>query len=107
MRRLALILPVLLFCASPSRAHDIDGNWCSSDGRMLTVHKGIAHIPSGAEVLGEYKDHIFRYVGPADDPETGHDVRMRILGNEDLRLERIIEGTPQPEEHWRRCEPVA
>ncbi|WP_425416827.1 hypothetical protein [Oricola indica] len=107
MQRLALILPALLLFAAPARAHEIDGNWCSADGRMLSVHEGTASIPSGAKVIGEHKDHIFRYVGPAEDPESGHDVRIRIFHDEDLVLERIIEGSPQPEERWHRCGPIA
>lgn len=100
----SLLLAVLTF---PARADAIDGNWCAQDGRSLTIDGPKIRIPSGAQITGEYTRHLFRYVGPVADPEAGHDVRMRIRSDDDMRLERIIDGVTQPEEQWRRCKPIA
>lgn len=105
-RTTTLLFLVSLFLAVPARADAIDGNWCSADGRSLSIDGPSIRIPSGAEITGEYSRHVFRYVGPVGDPEAGHDVRMRIFSDDDMRLERFIDGASQPEEEWHRCKPI-
>lgn len=108
MTRLArLSFLALALLTGPARADAIDGDWCSEDGRSLTIDGSAIRIPSGARTTGEYARHMFRYVGPSGDPEAGHDIRMRIYSDDDMRLERFIDGVGQPEEQWRRCKPIA
>lgn len=96
----------LVLMAFPARADAVDGNWCAMDGRSMMIDGPSVTIPSGAHVRGEYSRHIFRYVGPADGPESGHDIRMFLNGDDILRVRRFIDGVEQPEEVWRRCGPI-
>lgn len=104
--RALFLFPALLLLAVPARADAVDGNWCSRDGRSILIDGPSVTIPSGAHVTGEYSKHVFRYVGPANGPESGHDIRMYLNGDDILRIRRLIDGIEQPEEVWRRCEPI-
>ena len=95
------------FAVMPAHADVIDGDWCAADGRSLSIRGAEMRIPSGAEILGEYTRHTARYVGPVGDREAGHDVRMRVSGDDDMWLERVIDGAPQPDEEWHRCKPIS
>ena len=96
----------LVLVALPARADAVDGNWCADDGRSIVIEGPSVTIPSGAHVTGEYSRHAFRYVGPADGPESGHDIRMFLYGDDILRIKRFIDGVEQPEEVWKRCKPI-
>lgn len=96
----------LVLVALPARADAVDGSWCSGDGRSMMIDGSSVTIPSGAHVQGEYSRHVFRYVGPADGPESGHDIRMFLNGDDVLRIRRFIDGVEQPEEVWQRCKPI-
>ncbi|WP_372530056.1 hypothetical protein [Oricola sp.] len=104
--RALFLLPAFLVLAAPARADVVDGNWCSGDGRSINIDGTLVTIPSGVHVRGEYSRHVFRYVGPADGPESGHDIRMFLNGDNILRIRRFIDGVEQPEEEWRRCKPI-
>jgi hypothetical protein len=91
----------------PARADALDGSWCSDDGRSLTIDGPKIRTPTGAKVTGEYARHSFRYVGSIGDPEEAHDVRMLLWNEDDLRIDRIVDGVKQPEESWHRCKPIA
>lgn len=108
MTRLTCLLALpLVLAALPARADAIDGDWCAPDGRSMTIQGEAMRIPSGAEIIGEYSRHSARYVGPPDDAEGGHDVRMSMRGDDDMRLQRIVDGDSRPEEQWRRCRPIS
>lgn len=106
-RHIAVFAAVGLLIATPAMADAIDGDWCGPDGRTMTIHGPSIRIPSGAEISGDYTRHTFNYVGPAGDPEDGQDVRMRIFSDDDMDLQRIINGDAQPAERWHRCKPIA
>ena len=90
-----------------AHADSIDGDWCSEDGRSLTIDGQDIRTPSGERVTGEYGRHSFRYIGPIGGPEEAHDVRMLLWSEDDMRIERIVDGAKQPVEMWRRCKPIA
>ncbi|MFZ2103623.1 MAG: hypothetical protein WAU86_23975 [Oricola sp.] len=73
----------------------------------MTIDGTSIRIPSGAKITGEYARHAFRYVGPVGDPEETHDVRMQLWAEDDLRVNRLIDGSEQPQEEWKRCKPIA
>ena len=108
MMRLAIVsLFSLLLLAVPAHADSVDGDWCADDGRSLTISGPQIRIPSGAQITGEYGRHSFRYIGPAGDPEEAQDVRMQLWSEEDLRIQRVVDGVMQPVEQWKRCKPIA
>lgn len=106
-RRILLAFFAILLFSVPARADAIDGDWCSGDGRMMSIDGPSIRIPSGAQITGEYARHAFRYIGPIGDPEEANDVRMQLRSEDDLRVGRIIDGIEQPQEEWRRCKPIA
>ena len=106
-RRILFAFFAAFLFSFPARADAIDGDWCSGDGRMMSIDGPSIRTPSGAQITGEYARHAFRYVGPIGDPEEAHDVRMQLLSEDDLRVDRIIDGTEQPQEDWHRCKPIA
>jgi len=101
-------LAVIAFSFSAALAHAdaIDGNWCAGDGRSLTIDGSSIHTPTGAELTGEYTRHAFRYIGEIGSAEEAHDVRMQLWADDELRIDRIVDGAPQPQETWRRCKPI-
>ena len=94
----------VLAAAGPAFADRIDGDWCSADGKHLSIAGPRIMIPSGAEIAGQYDRHHFRYDGPAGDPEAGQTIEMQVLSDEEMWLRRIIGGEKRPVETWRRCQ---
>jgi len=106
-RQIAFALGALFLVTIPACADVIDGDWCADDGRTITIDGPQIRIPSGKQITGEYSRHVFRYVGPIGDPEEAHDVRMQQWSDDDLRINRIVDGEAWPEEVWHRCKPIA
>lgn len=88
----------------PALADRIDGDWCSADGKHLSIEGPRIMIPSGAEISGQYDRHGFRYSGPAGDPEAGQAIEMQQLSDEEMWLQRTVGGEKMPVETWRRCQ---
>ena len=93
---LALLVPVLLVAAAtPALADAIDGDWCSDDGRRLTINGPDIVTPTGQQTKGEYDRHHFSYV----EPGVGGTVSMALISEIRMRLK-----PPSGEEQlWRRC----
>lgn len=106
-RRFLFAFFALLLFSCPVRADAIDGDWCSADGQSMSIAGPSIRIPSGAQITGEYNRHAFRYIGPIGDPEEAHDVRMQLWSDDDLRVNRLVDGVEQPQEDWHRCKPIA
>jgi hypothetical protein len=108
MRRVCLLAIGFLLCGVPAaQADQIDGDWCHEDGRHLYIEGPSIRTPSGAETIGEYTRHAFRYDGVDGTPEAGQDIRMQQFSDDDMRLIRSIGGTAGDPEQWRRCKPIA
>lgn len=88
-----------LLASGPARADAIDGNWCHSDGRHLTIEGPQLTTPGGRRIEGDYDRHGFAYVVPAAEPEAGATVKMMLLSETQMRM-----VTPaDPDQLWRRC----
>lgn len=98
------VIAGLVATAVPALADRIDGDWCSADGKHLSIEGPRIVIPSGAEISGQYDRHHFRYSGPAGDPEAGQIIEMQQLSDEEMRLQRTAGGEKMPVETWRRCQ---
>lgn len=97
----------LSMTADPAHADRIDGDWCSADGKHVSIDGARIMIPSGAEISGQYDRHHFRYDGPAGDPEAGQTIEMQVLSDEEMWLQRTIDSEKRPVETWRRCQAVS
>ncbi len=104
--RLKTLIPaiVLAMLAGPALADAIDGNWCHSDGRHLSIRGPQIVTPSGKQMEGNYSRHNFSYVAPAPEPGAGQTVNM-ALANENTVYVRLGEASAAAPEVWVRCSP--
>lgn len=103
MRRILMSGLVLgLVCgASMARADAIDGNWCSTDGRFMTITGPSITTPGGARIEGQYDRHHATYVVPPTEPGSGQTVAMTLVNEQTVHAKRgAAEGAP---EVWKRC----
>lgn len=84
-----------------ARADAIDGNWCSGDGKYLTIQGPQIVTPGGARLEGDYSRHGFIYVVPAPEPGGGQKAVLTLVSDQ---LMRYALGTGAPSE-WKRCSP--
>ncbi len=103
--RAALVLAVAgpVMQAAPARADAIDGNWCSPDGRSMSIAGPQIVTPGGTRMKGDYDRHGFRYVGPARGKPAGARVEMSQLDENTIHA-RVGKG---PTKTWHRCKPTS
>lgn len=106
MPRLQALLGFLVFAAAsvaaPSAFADaIDGDWCHSDGRSLTIAGPSIRTPGGAKMTGDYGRHDFSYVAPANEPNKGATIAMRLLDENTVSVR--VAGGEGPAQTWKRC----
>ena len=92
---------LVLTAAGIARADAIDGNWCSSDGKYLSIHGPQIVTPGGARLEGDYTRHGFVYVVPAPEPGNGQKAVLTLVSD---HLMRYALGAGAPSE-WKRCSP--
>lgn len=86
---------LLAVAATPARADAIDGDWCSDDGRRLTINGPDIVTPTGKQLKGEYDRHHFSYV----EPGSSGTVSMALISEIRMRLKPAAGD----EQLWRRC----
>jgi hypothetical protein len=98
-----LILAAVLLLAAPTAAFAdaIDGDWCSADGKHMTINGDDITTPGGARIKGNYDRHAFDYVVPAGETGSGETVNI-VLRSEYLALSRQGRADAAVKE-WRRC----
>ena len=97
--RWALAIVAMTIGAGSARADALDGNWCATDGRVMTIEGSRILTPGGTATAGDYSRHAFAYTVPTTDDNAGAEVRL-VLVNEDTV--RVVVGPPP--EIWRRCD---
>src|SRR5258708_3461798 len=98
-----LILATALLFAAPTTAlaDAIDGDWCSADGKHMTINGDDIPTPGGARIKGNYDRHAFDYVVPAGEAGSGETVNILLRG-EYLAVSRHWPADG-PSKEWRRC----
>ena len=93
-----------MLAGSPARADAIDGDWCSPDGKHLSIKGPAIVTPGGVAMSGNYTRHAFSYVAPEKDPNPGSTIFMSLMSETTVQ---VREGTPvaQPVV-WKRCENI-
>lgn len=94
---------VALLClpATSARADVIDGDWCTLDGKRMTIRGSDIVTPGGKQTRGNYDRHSFSYVVPAGEAGAGETVSI-LLRNEYLAHARQG-GENAPSIEWKRC----
>ena len=94
--------------ASAARADAIDGYWCFTDGKRISIQGPAIVTPAGSRIQGDYSRHFFSYVAPHADPDAGQTVSMTLLNEDTVRLRTGTAPAPSydgPGEIWHRCGP--
>ena len=99
VRRLALSAVLSTGLVTAARADRIDGEWCFASS-TLAINGPTIRAPGGSVLQGNYDRHGFSYVAPANEPDPGSEVVMRLLNEETMHLMR--KGFTQPQT-WQRC----
>jgi hypothetical protein len=94
----------LLFGSSTAALADaIDGDWCHSNGKRMSIHGPEIVTPGGKQSRGDYSRHFFSYVVPAGEAGAGETVSITLLGE---YLAHSRQGAADaPVQEWRRCQP--
>ena len=101
-----LAAAAMLLAAAPARADVIDGDWCSPDGKHLSIKGPDIVTPSGTRTVGNYSRHAFNYVVPARDTNAGFTVAMTLVNEETMqfRIGKDASAAAQaPMQVWHRC----
>jgi hypothetical protein len=85
----------------PAFADAIDGNWCSDDGRQMSITGPSVVTPGGTRTQGSYTRHSFVYTVPANEPESGQEVSMRLLS--EIAVQVRVGPADRPIQTWHRC----
>jgi hypothetical protein len=85
----------------PAIADAIDGNWCSDDGRRMSITGPSIVTPGGTRTQGSYTRHSFVYTVPASEPESGQEVSMRLMS--EIAVQVRVGPVDRPVQTWHRC----
>src|ERR1700737_4347364 len=103
LRPLGMACVALLVISHAAYADAIDGHWCRSDGKQMTISGPSITTPGGQRTSGNYTRHFFSYVIPTGDAGAGTTVSTQLLSE---YLAHAREGADTPVQEWRRCQPV-
>jgi len=101
MQGVAAGLAGFLVLAGPARADSIDGNWCDTKGKTMSISGSTIVTPGGTRTDGQYSRHNFAYTVPDRESGAGTPVTMSLVTENTIRLQA---GTSGPPETWHRCE---
>ena len=103
--RAAAVMAALLLTAGPALADKIDGNWCFTDSRHMSIDGPAIVTPGGTAITGEYDRHGFRYVVPTGEADAGAEVDM--IQHDDYTIQVTTSpasGGGARTEIWKRCD---
>jgi hypothetical protein len=101
VRVVAIAALLVCLAAADARADAIDGDWCHSDGRSLTINGAAIRTPTGVSMTGSYGRHDFSYVAPSGDANNGRTIAMRLMDENTVSVR--ISGAEAPAQIWKRC----
>jgi hypothetical protein len=93
---------MLTVMATDARADAIDGDWCHTAGKRMSIHGSDIVTPGGKQTRGNYTRHFFSYVIPDGEAGAGATVSITLL-SEYLAHARV--GNDPTIMEWRRCQP--
>jgi len=107
-RRFAITLSaVLLFALTGTAEADaIDGQWCFTDGKSLSIDGSALMTPGGHSIQGLYDRHAFEYKAPAGEKDAGATISMALISDDVLHLMRTAgesSAASANPEVWKRC----
>lgn len=103
LARLAILAIALATLAAPASADPLDGRWCMSGGRRMSISGHLVMTPGGARIRGEYDRGSLVYALPGREPGFALLVSLTPLDEE--RLSRATNRPGARPEIWHRCGP--
>ena len=100
---------IIALCPGLARADAIDGNWCSAEGKRISIEGPAIVTPAGTATHGNYSRHYFTYEVPPSDPGAGQTVYMALLNENTVHLTMASEAQKAQQtavEVWHRCPPA-
>ena len=85
-----------------ARADAIDGDWCASNGKRMSIRGPAIVTPGGQQTSGNYTRHFFSYVIPVGETGAGATVEIQLLSE---YLAHARQGGDTSVQEWRRCQP--
>ena len=74
-------LSVSFILSSIALADAIDGDWCDSNGKRMSIRGPTMVTPGGQQISGNYSRHYFSYVIPAGETERARRWKSNCLAN--------------------------
>ena len=84
----------------------LDGQWCSADGRSISISGVSVRAPGGQTVTARYGKFALSF----DDPERdGVEIWVEPSGADAVRVStvRATQKEPPPHDEWVRCKRVS
>ena len=103
---LALTMLAALLPTASARADAVDGDWCFSDGRRMSINGPEIVTPARTRAQGDYDRHAFSYIVPKNDPGAGTVVSMVVIDDDTLYVNQGAKQSlpaAKPQEVWHRC----
>jgi hypothetical protein len=99
---LAAMISVVSCFNHSARADAIDGDWCHSNGKRMSIRGSAIVTPGGQQTSGNYTRHFFSYVIPTGEAGAGAKVEIQLLGE---YLAHARHAGDESVQEWRRCQP--
>ena len=102
------VLRGLIACAAAAlplaaaHADSIDGNWCSPEGKTLSIKGREIVTPAGVKLQGDYSRHAFTYALPAAEGPEGAKMLLQLVN--EMTVHARVDGVSGPMVVWKRCE---
>ncbi len=97
---LGLAMAAALLPAGRAWADAIDGQWCFSDGRLMSIDGPRIVTPGGIRTTGDYDRHGFAYTVPDGEAGAGSALSMILVSDDILHLTNPAKART---EVWHRC----
>jgi hypothetical protein len=104
----ALCVSIYAAGACPALADAIDGHWCFTDGKRISIQGPAIVTPGGSHIQGDYGRHSFSYVATPADPGAGQTVSMLLINDDTVHLRIGAPATYSADgsvQVWHRCGP--
>lgn len=94
----------LLMAPGEVLADAIDGDWCQTNGKRLSIRGPRIVTPGGTSMIGDYDRHGFAYIVPRGEAGAGKTMVMILLDEDTMEMgEGPSRRAPRKPEIWRRC----
>jgi len=92
--------------AGPAAADAIDGKWCFSDGRHMSIKGPRITTPAGSAITGDYDRHAFIYTVPPTESDAGAKIFMVMRDEDTIFVSAHAwpgSADAAPTQTWIRC----